>query len=73
MKDMNNKDEVYNIVESMAKAKQLYKELIIQAHPDKHPEKVESAEQITAQINENKYNYRELVKIKETINQILLD
>ena len=36
-KNHSTSDEAYNIVESMAKAKPLYKELIKQAHPDKHP------------------------------------
>ena len=47
-KNHSTSDEAYNIVESMAKAKPLYKELIKQAHPDKHPNNKDVAEELTA-------------------------
>ena len=55
----------------MAKAKQLYKELIKQAHPDKHPNNKDIAEELTAMINNNRFNYRELLKIKDLVNDKL--
>lgn len=63
--------EITNIVNSISKAKQLYKSLIIQAHPDKHPDKKELAQKITSLINENRYNYDALVKLKNTIEREL--
>ncbi len=69
-KDKSNREEV-NVVISIAKAKALYKELIIKAHPDKHPLKEELAKELTEQINHNRYNYKELIKIKERIIQKL--
>ncbi len=63
--------EITNIVNSISKAKQLYKSLIIQAHPDKHPDKKELAQKITSLINENRYNYDALVELKNTIEKEL--
>ena len=56
-KNHSTSDEAYNIVESMAKAKPLYKELIKQAHPDKYPNNKDVAEELTAMINNNRFNY----------------
>ena len=47
-KNHSTNDEACNVVESMAKAKPLYKELIKQAHPDKHPNNKDAAEELTA-------------------------
>lgn len=63
--------EELNIVNSMANAKKLYKELIIKAHPDKHPNNVELAQSITESINNNRYNYNELLKLKSKIENEL--
>lgn len=63
--------EIANIVNGIAKAKQLYKNLIIQAHPDKHPDKKELAQEITSLINENRYNYDALVELKNIIKRKL--
>lgn len=71
-KNHSMNDEAYNIVESMSKAKLLYKELIKQAHPDKHPDKKNIAEELTAMINGNKFNYRELLKIKDIVKEKLV-
>ena len=54
------KDESLNVVASIGKAKSIYKDLIIKAHPDKHPN-------LTELINKNRYNYSELLKIKKRI------
>ena len=70
-KNHSTDDEAYNVVESIAKAKQLYEELIKQAHPDKHPNNKDVAEELTAMINNNRFNYRELLKIKDIVNDKL--
>lgn len=61
------KDESLNVVASIGKAKYLYKDLIIKAHPDKHPNHSELATTLTELINKNRYNYSELLKIKNRI------
>lgn len=65
--------EEENVVESMVKAKKLYKELILKAHPDRHPNKIELAALITEKVNENRYNYQVLLKLKERIEKELLN
>lgn len=65
--------EEVNVVESMAKAKSLYKELIRKAHPDRHVDKVELAQTITEEINKNRYNYQELLRIKGLIDSELFN
>ena len=60
-------DESINVVESIGKAKALYKDLIVKAHPDRNPKNVELATSITDQLNINRYNYRELLKLKTII------
>lgn len=47
------------------------KELIKQAHPDKHPNNKDVAEELTTMINNNRFNYRELLKIKDLVNDKL--
>ena len=59
-KNHSTSDEAYNIVESMAKAKPLYKELIKQAHPDKHPNNKDVAEELNR-------NYIRFVLRQETL------
>lgn len=61
------KDESLNVVASIGKAKSIYKDLIIKAHPDKHPNQSELATTLTELINKNRYNYSELLKIKKRI------
>lgn len=70
----NRKDaikESVNVVESIANAKVLHKELIRKAHPDKNSEKVELAQELSELINLNRFNYRELLKLKERIEKEL--
>ena len=52
-------------------AKSLYKKLIALAHPDKHPNKKEIAEDITMQINESRYNYKKLSQLESIIKKEL--
>ena len=59
--------EENNIVQSIAKAKALHRELISKAHQDKNPSKEELAKVLTEEINNNRYNYRELLKLKQRI------
>ena len=66
----NKKDSVFegiNVVESIGKAKSLYKELIKLAHPDRHPDREEYYQELTDRINANRYKYNELLKIKEEL------
>lgn len=65
-----NKESVYegiNVVKGIGKAKHLYKELIILAHPDKHPTETEYFQELTNRITANRYNYNELIKIKNEL------
>lgn len=63
--------ESNNVVESIAKSKMLYKELIRKSHPDKHPRKEELAKEFTELVNNNRYNYRELLRLKKLIEKQL--
>ena len=56
--------EEKNVVESIVMAKAL-------AHPDKHPNKKEIAEDITMQINESRYNYKKLSQLESIIKKEL--
>jgi len=64
-------DETFNVVVSIAKAKTLYKELIFLAHPDKHQTKIVIATELTSLITRNKFNYRELLMLKERVKKEL--
>ena len=70
----NRKDaikESVNVVESIAKAKILHKELIRKAHPDINPANVELAQELSELINVNRFNYQELLKLKGRIDKEL--
>ncbi len=64
-------DESANIVNGIAKARSLYKELIPKVHPDRHQEKKEIAEELTMKINENRYNYEALLLLKQEVEEKL--
>ena len=68
--ELNN--EVFNVVNSIAKAKSLHKKLIVLSHPDRNPNKIELATKISESINENRYNYRKLLKLEQQIKNELL-
>ena len=70
-KRKTSKHEEMNVVNSIAKAKKLYKELILMAHPAKHKDNAELAQSLTEKINNNRYNYDELLKLKEIIENEL--
>lgn len=62
--------EYLNVVEGIGKAKILYKSLIAVAHPDRHPDKEEVYTEIMDRITANRYNYNELLKIKQEIESL---
>ena len=64
-------DECRNVVAGIGKAKVLYKSLVSIAHPDKHPNEVERYVEIMDRITANRYNYRELLKIKDEIEKAI--
>lgn len=64
-------DESANVVDSMVKAHQLYKELVIAAHPDKHIENKDVAEDLMKRVAANKHNYLALVSLKKEIEEKL--
>ena len=63
-------NEGLNVVQGIGKAKALYRELIKQAHPDRHPDKESYYKEITDRITANRYNYNELVKIQEELSSV---
>ena len=64
-------DESTNVVDGMVKARRLYKDLCVAAHPDKHPEKSEIAQNLTQRITANKHNYAALVALQKEIEEKL--
>ena len=69
--DVNS--EIHNIVESFSKAKPLYKELIQRTHPDKHPENIDLATELSSLLNENRFNYSKLIEISIRIDSELFN
>lgn len=61
-----------NIVKSIAKCKTLHKKLIITAHPDKHPDKLEKAEELTKAINRARYDYSKLIELQDIVKREFL-
>lgn len=60
-----------NVVEGMAKARKLYKELCFRAHPDRHPEKRGIAESLFKRVKQSRYDYATLVSLKNEIEKDL--
>lgn len=60
-------DESVNVVDGMVKARRLYKELSVAAHPDRHPLKKEIAEDIMKRVTANRHNYAGLISLKAEI------
>lgn len=60
-----------NVVDSIVKARKLYKELIIKTHPDRNQQNSELANSLAQQVTENRYNYAELLKLQKIINEKL--
>lgn len=66
-------DQSKNVVDGMVKARKLYKELCLKAHPDKHINKKEIAEELMKRLVENRFNYEELKAIQSEIREKLAD
>lgn len=64
-------DESVNVVNSMARARQLYKKLAILAHPDNNPQNAELAKEFMQRIVENKKNYANLLRIEQEVKEKL--
>lgn len=71
-KSVANYNDCNNVVDSIAKAKQLHKSLIVRCHPDKNIKHHDLALQLSELVNSNRYNYLELVKLEKRINKELL-
>lgn len=71
LKKRFKEDESRNVVDGMAKARRLYKGLAIKAHPDRNPHKRELAEELTARLANNKFNYMGLLELKKEIEKRL--
>lgn len=65
------RDESANVVEGIAKARKLYKELIKKTHPDLHVDNKLLAQEITQRINENRFNYEGLLLLKNEVKEKL--
>lgn len=56
----------------MVKARKLYKELSMAAHPDKHPHQMDIAEDIMKRLTANKHSYASLILLKKEIEERLI-
>lgn len=65
------KDESTNVVTGMAKAKEIYKRLAIEAHPDRNPQNREVAEELMSRISANRYNYAALIFLEKEVKEKL--
>lgn len=63
--------DVTNIVQSMSKAKVLYRKLIKLTHPDRNPQKRELAEELTQQVNQARFDYNKLLVLQKQIEEQL--
>lgn len=64
-------DESTNVVDGIVRARKLYKELCVLAHPDKHPSNRDTAQDLMQRITENRHNYAALLSIKTEIAEKL--
>ena len=64
-------DQSQNVVDGMVKAKTLYKELCKLAHPDRHQDNKEWAEDMMKRIVSNQHNYNTLLALKGEIEEKL--
>ena len=67
-------DEAINVVQSIAKAKVLYKALCIKCHPDKFPhnkEKQALANELFQELQKCKHNIEKLKELEIKINELL--
>lgn len=64
-------DQSNNVVDSMVKARALYRELSIKAHPDKNIGNKEIAEDLIKRIVANRFNYAGLVALEKEVDENL--
>jgi hypothetical protein len=67
--------DISNVFQSIQHSKELHKKLIILCHPDRFIDqnKKNIAEEISKEINNNRFNYKELLKLELKMNQELLN
>lgn len=65
------RDESTNVVDGMVKARLLYKQLSLRAHPDKNPDNRELAQELMAEISANRFNYAELKRLSAIVEEKL--
>lgn len=66
-----SEDQSRNVVDSMVKARMLYRELSAKAHPDKNLDNREEAELLMQKVSANKHNYEALLQLEKEINKKL--
>ena len=64
-------DQSVNVVDSMVKARKLYKELCIKTHPDKHHEQQAIAEELMKKVVANRFDYNGLLQLQDEIQEKL--
>ena len=64
-------DQSQNVVDGMVKAKALYKELSLLAHPDRNQEHRDVAEELMKKVVQNRHNYSQLLMLKAEIKEKL--
>lgn len=70
-KKINPDEQSKNVVDSIVKAHDLYKSLVIRVHPDRNPNNREVAEELMKLLTSNKHNYSQLINIEKQINEKL--
>lgn len=66
-------DEGVNVVDGMVRARKLYKELSLQAHPDRNPANKGKAEELMQRIIANRFNYAALLELKKEMEELNLN
>ncbi|MCD8303836.1 MAG: hypothetical protein LUC86_03275 [Prevotellaceae bacterium] len=63
------RDESANVVDGIVRARSLYKRLANSVHPDhyENPDEKKLAEELMRRVNDNRFNYSELVKLEKEI------
>lgn len=60
-----------NIANSIAKSRELYKELIVKIHPDRVTDEYkEKATELSSKITKSKRNYQELIELKKEVEAL---
>ena len=64
-------DQSTNVVDSMVRARKLYKELCIKTHPDKHRVQQAIAEDLMKKVVANRFDYNGLLQVQTEIKERL--